>query len=296
MCSSDLDMSENESSAVRKAAFKQLGGILGTTALFSGIQGLPMFGVIAAIYNFFKDDDEEDFGSVIHSFSGTAAYKGLLNHLTGLSIAERIGLSNMIFRDDPFSAGSASLADTFASLFGGPTYGVISRVGRGLQLMQEGHTERAIESMLPVALANPMKAIRYATEGANTLRGDPIVGDLSPWSVGAQFFGFAPAEYTRQLEENAMIKGIDKSVAQQQTKLLQRLYLANHVGDMDGYTKSYEKLADLFARHPALGDVNTVVKNSFAQQEKISQDKYHGITISKKLKPELTALAAELQD
>ena len=40
------DMSENESSAVRKAAFKQLGGILGTTALFSGIQGLPMFGVI----------------------------------------------------------------------------------------------------------------------------------------------------------------------------------------------------------------------------------------------------------
>ena len=62
------------------------------------------------------------------------------------------------------------------------------------------------------------------------------------------------------------------------------------------YTKSYEKLADLFARHPALGDVNTVVKNSFAQQEKISQDKYHGITISKKLKPELTALAAELQD
>jgi hypothetical protein len=88
---------KGESPEVRTAARKQLAGILGQTALFAGLQGLPLFGVVAMIYNLFKDDDDEEFGGVVRGATGETIYKGLLNSLTGLSIAERVGLSNLIF-------------------------------------------------------------------------------------------------------------------------------------------------------------------------------------------------------
>ena len=289
------ELSSNQPPEVRRAAFKQLAGIMGTSALFAGLQGMPLFGVVAMLYNLFKEKDEEDFGTVVRTFSGEAAYKGLINHVTGLSIAERIGLSNMIIRDDPFSAGAATLADTLAQTFGGPIYGIASRVERGMTLIKDGNLERGVESILPVALANGFKATRYATEGATTIRGDPIIGDIGPWNIAAQLFGFTPAEYTKQLEINSQLKNIEKAITQRNTKLLQRIYVAMTVGDVDGYIDAYTKMSELYAKHPGLGDPGETIKNSLAQQQRITQEKFHGLTLPKKLESELRTLAAEMQ-
>jgi hypothetical protein len=72
-----------------------------------------------------------------------------------------------------------------------------------------------LRKILPTGFSNALKSIRYATEGANTMRGDPIVGEMSYANAAGQFFGFAPAEYTRQLEINANVKGIDRAVSEE---------------------------------------------------------------------------------
>jgi len=93
---------------------------------------------------------------------------------------------------------------------GGPVVGVADRISRGYSKLNEGHTMRAMEDLMPSAVANAFKGARYLTEGTTTLRGDPITGDVSVYNAMAQAIGFAPADYTRQLEINATEKGIDK--------------------------------------------------------------------------------------
>jgi hypothetical protein len=290
------EMLRGETPAVRRAAFKQLTGIMATTGLFAGLQGMPMFGVVAMIYNMFKEDDDEDFGAVVRGGVGEFWYKGFMNEVTGLSMAERFGLSNLLFRTSPVSSGSETLGEWAAQTFGGPAYGIASRLQRGLQMINDGEYQRGIEAMLPVATSNVMKSIRYATEGATTLRGDPIVGDIGPWNVAAQLIGFAPADYTQQLEINSMLKGIDKAVTTNRTKYLRAMYTAERVGDIDGVLEAREKLQDLYIKHPGLGNLEETIKRSMAQHGRTTQTMYHGIVLSKALRDELLQTAAEQED
>jgi hypothetical protein len=287
---------QQQDPAVRKAAMHQLAGIYGMAAIFSGLQGLPMFGVLAMIYNMFADDDDEDFGTVVRASTNELAYKGLVNYMTNLDIASRTGLGDLIFRDNKMSSGSASLAESVAELLGGPAYGIATKLKRGFDMIRDGEVERGVETMLPSGLGNVMRGIRIGTEGANTLRGDPITGDVNAWNAFAQMFGFAPADYTKQLEINARVKGIDKSVNEQKTKLLRQYYTAQRTYDMDGMQDMREKLDKLYGKHPGLGNVGESISRSMSQHERTTQKMYHGITISPKLRSEMDALAADLED
>lgn len=287
---------QQQDPAVRKAAMYQLAGIYGMAAIFSGLQGLPMFGMLAMIYNMFADDDDEDFGTVVRASTNELAYKGLVNYMTNLDIASRTGLGDLIFRDNKMSSGSASMAESVAELLGGPAYGIATKLKRGSDMIRDGEVERGVETMLPSGLGNVMRGIRTGTEGANTLRGDPITGDVNAWNAFAQMFGFAPADYTKQLEINARVKGIDKSINEQKTKLLRQYYTAQRTYDMDGMQDVREKLDKLYGKHPGLGNVGESISRSMSQHERTTQKMYHGITISPKLRSEMDALTADLED
>jgi len=279
----------------RAAAMRQIAGIYGSAALFAGARGLPMFGMVAMLYNMFKDDDEDDFDTATRKFLGEGVYSGAINATTGLDIASRIGLSDLIFRDQKYSE-STSVVASLAETMGGPVFGVASRMERGLKLISEGHTERGIEAMLPSAIANILKAHRYATEGTTTLRGDPITGDVGAWNVFAQAFGFAPAEYTRQLEINATEKGLDKSVNEKKTKLLRQFYVATRFGDTSKAQEALQDLMKLQKKHPGLGiDADTII-TSMRQHAKTSATMYHGITLSKGMRSELLQNAREFDE
>ena len=44
--------------AVRKMLKNRFWALTGATAMMSGVQGLPMFGIAAMVYNLFKDDED----------------------------------------------------------------------------------------------------------------------------------------------------------------------------------------------------------------------------------------------
>lgn len=276
-------------------AMRQIAGIYGAAALFAGARGLPMFGVAAMIYNMFKDDDEDDFDTATRKFLGEGVYSGAINAATGLDIASRIGLSDLIFRDQKYSESTSVVASLLETM-GGPVFGVASRIERGLGQIAEGNTERGIESMLPSAMANVLRAHRYATEGVTTLRGDPIIGDVNAWNVFAQALGFAPAEYTKQLEMNAALKGIDKKVNEEKTKLLRRFYVATRFGDNAEARESINKLVELQRKHPGLGINAKTIIDSMKQHMRTTATMYHGISLSKGMRGELMQNAREYDD
>jgi|LakMenEpi03Aug12_release.lakeMendotaPanAssembly.Ray.scaffolds.fasta_scaffold05264_21 hypothetical protein len=281
---------KNEDPEVRKAAMRQIAGIYGTAALFAGAQGLPLFGIAAMVYNLFADDDEDDFETATRKSLGEFAYKGLFNYVTNVEIASRTGLSDLIIRDSG-KQDSQTVALTMMEMMGGPVYGVASKVERGLNMIREGNVQRGIENILPTSLGNVMKGVRYATEGTRTLRGDPITGEVNTWNIAAQAFGFAPADYARQLEINSRLKGIDKQVNTQQSKLKRQYFVASRLGDQEEMNDIRDSLLELGQKHPGLeinaATINDVLDRSIKAQERTTKRMVNGVAYSPKMLKEI---------
>jgi hypothetical protein len=283
---------KSEDKKVREAAMRQIVGVYASAGMMAGVQGLPMFGILAAVYNMFKGDDEDDAETAARKYLGEGLFNGAVNYLTGTAVANRIGLSDLLINSTGYrEQDNAVLA--FLQLMGGPVYGVADRLQQGVKLIMEGETERGLERMLPAGIANGFKGIRFYTEGANTLRGDPITGDISGYNAGAQFLGFAPAEYSRQLEINASLKNIERRATKERTKMLRDYYIAARNGDSDGMSDALDDMFKFNKAHPGAAITAETIQNSMAQHMKTSQEMYHGVTLNKKLRFELLQNAAE---
>lgn len=271
---------------VRKAAAKQLVGIQASAALFAGVQGTTLYGLAAMIFNMFRDEDEDDFDTLARKSMPEWAYSGLLNATTGMEISGRIGLSDLLYRDTMVKNQNSWLMSQMEVL-GGPVLGVASRIERGLSLINEGHTRRGIEQMLPSSISALSKAERFGREGALTLRGDPIVQEFGAGQIVGQMFGFTPAEYIRQLEINSAEKKVDRAANEERTKLLRNYYVALRMGDSSGVQDTAQKMQEYNAKHPSNAITAETVRNSLAQHMKTSQEMVSGVLYSKKMRPEI---------
>jgi hypothetical protein len=277
---------------VRRAAWRQIAGIHASAGLMSGVRGMPAVGFIAMIYNLFKDDDDDDFDAAARKWMGETAFSGGINAVTGLDIASRIRMTDLIFRDNSYNRDQTPI-QAMTEQLGGPVLGVANRMFRGYGLISEGNVERGLEQMMPSAIGNAMKSIRYATEGTKTLRGDPITGEISPWNAGAQAFGFAPAEYTRQLEINAKEKNANKDADEEKTKLLRKFYIATREGDSGEKEALLEEMRKFSKKHPGAAITGETVLSSMRQHMTTTANMYHGVLFSKGMRSELLKDAAE---
>jgi hypothetical protein len=280
-------MSDKDWKDQKFAAKKQLAGIYASSAMMAGVQGIPLFGILGMIYNLFlADDDEPKFEEMARMWMGEFYFNGPLNAALGVDVASRIGLSDLLFRDGVVRDQNSAILSAIEML-GGPVFGVASRVERGISLFNEGYTQRGIEQMLPSALGNLSKGQRFATEGMLTLRGDPITEDTGTLSEVGQFFGFAPAGYIRQLEENAARKRVDKSVTQERTKLLKKYYIAMRMGDSAEASDILDKMIKLGENHPGAAITGETILNSMNQHMKTTVLMHNGVTLNPKLTSEL---------
>jgi hypothetical protein len=264
----------------RRAARLQTAGILGSVALFAGAQGVPFYQMIANLYDMFADDDEENFETLTRTSIGELGYNGIINYLTGASIADRIGLSGMFYRES-FRSEDLPPVWAFAEGIGGPVVGMINKyTDTVVSRLSEGDVFRATEAAMPTAVGNIMRAYRYATEGVNTLRGDPILGDVSPHSAALQAFGFMPAEYRFQLDQNAAGKRIDNAINTQRTNLLRRLNLARRLGDRDAYSDTMSAIREFNARNPQNPITGETVLDSARSYVDATGRMHHGVLFS----------------
>ena len=261
----DRQTAEVNAKALRTEAKKQLVGLFASSALFAGVQGLPLYGIVSFIANkVFLDDEDEDFDSIAASYFGEGMYSGVLNAAFNVDVAPRIGMSNLIYRSLP-NREQEALSVQLLEFLGGPVVGIASRVEDGASLVAEGEVYRGFEKMLPSVFSNGMKALRYGTEGATTLRGDPILEDVHPGNVFAQLLGLAPAGYTKQLEINARDKGLERRLNSKRSDLMREYYLALKEGDIDGMLDLSEEMAEFSQRNPYVAISGDTIRRSINQ-------------------------------
>jgi hypothetical protein len=268
----------------REQAIKQIVGLFASSALFAGVQGLPLYGVVSMLANaILLGDEDEDFDSIAASYFGEGLYSGAINAVFNVDVAPRIGMTNLVYRSLP-NRPDEELTLQALEIIGGPVYGTVDRMLQGAGMISEGEVTRGLERMLPSALSNGMKALRYGTEGATTMRGDPIMEDINPWNVFAQSLGLAPAGYTKQLEVNARDKGLERRLNTKRTNMMREYYMARREGDADTASELIQEMLEFSQRNPyhAIdgGTVNRSVRQHRATDEIARQ--LGGITASQR--------------
>ena len=279
-----LDKSDPE---VQRQSIKALVGVLTSSMLMAGFQGLPMIGAVFAIANLFLDDDEDDAETIARKIMGEGFYKGGINALTGMDVAARFGLGNLLFRLNPYSQDQSAV-EIAAQAVGGPALSVISQFVRGVGDAADGNLQRGVETMLPSAFRNVAKSMRYSElfgEGAiKSRRGDVIYDDISTGEVFGQLLGFAPAEYTLIQEKNMASKRIDRAVNKERTQALRELYIATRMGDYDGVLEAREKINKFNAKNPNFAISGRTMGKSMRQHVKTSATMFNGVTISPRMR------------
>lgn len=291
---------------VRRLARRNLTGLLGMSALFSGAMGLPMMGMIMGALNgiqaTFGDDDEPwDAETELRAFlTGMLGQGGadLLLHgpadkLTGANISGRVGLDSLWIRDADRELDGRGMFNNLLEQAAGPMGGVLKNVLVGKQQVDEGHIMRGVETMLPKGLKDMIKAGRYATQGVNTLRGDPVVADLSPWEILLQANGFAPEKVSRQYETTRALKNYEQHILDRRKSLVNAFAMALRNGDASDRASVLSKIGAFNKANPELAITSSGLQQSIKNRARYSARAEAGIILNPKLAARLNKAVTE---
>jgi hypothetical protein len=219
-------------------------------------------------------------------------YKGAINYALNLEVANRIGVAqDLLFRDDPRGIAEDGYVLTAMKQAFGPAGSYFWGAERGIRAMAEGNVMRGVESLLPSFIRNGLKGGRYMTEGALTLKGDPIDEDISAYNSLMQVLGFSPADLSTKYEETSAAKGYEREVMARRKRLLNKFDMARTAGDVDLMQEVRGEINEFNASRTdpkARIGVDTLRKSEAARRA-AERNMINGVKFNKGLKSEIEA-------
>jgi len=282
---------------VKREARARFVGTMGMTAIFAGSTGLWGFSsaaaIVNAVMNGLGDDDEEpfDFELEYMNWASETFGKNLGMFMTrgagnaaGVDLHSRVSLDDMWFRDTRKNADMAEAwQERLISLLG-PTAGLTVNAARAVDLYNQGHADRAIEAVSPGFIKQPLIAARYAREGVNTLKGDPLAEDIGPMDLLMQSLGFRPAEIAEIQYYNITKKGQEQGILKERQNLLNLFGISFMANDADANEKAFEKIMKFNDKHPSAAIPARSIIKSIKERSTKSAQAQHGLHIDKRLR------------
>ena len=278
-------------------------GILCTTGMFSGVFGLPypLYVMTITIANaMFGDDEDEQFDAetrfklwltdTLGAGPADIIAKGPISYLTGADVSDRISTNGLIFRDfgrlGPRQAkdqDQIAATQQFLVEVTGPMGSLAMNIGQGIESFNNGQVYRGIERMVPAPLRDLMETYRYNTEGVLTLKGDPIMDEVSSLQLFINLIGFSPVDLARQYEENAAIKAVESQANMERKRILNKFALATHNFDYDAMEDIEEAIGRFNEKFPTYAITGSTLARSLKAREAAAAENEHGIRVTKKL-------------
>jgi hypothetical protein len=284
---------KGETVEIRKAAQRQLLATYGMATVFTGVKGMPFYGatsVLAQMINsLFGDEDEPfDFDEFLRDIFGEFFFKGAFNYATNIEVANRAGIAtDLLFRDDPRGVAEHGYVLSAMQQAFGPAGTIAVNTGNAFKMMQDGNVERAIETIAPSFVRNVMKGTRYMLEGATTLKGDPVMEDISAYNVLMQGIGFTPADLSSQYERMQAAKGYEREVLARRTQLLQNYDMGHTAGDSDLMSETREKIQAFNEAHAKYKITPETIQKSIRARKAAEKEMINGVRFNKKLRAEI---------
>lgn len=248
-----------ESPEVRKEARKVFGAIMGLHAAAAGVLGLPLVGPLLALASALGGDDDDPWDAEVAMRNmmadalGTKASEVIARGLSRLGPADisgRVNLNNLLLPDVQEGLEGRRLAEAWTSSLLGPVVGMGTNAAIGMQNIANGDYGRGLESMLPIAVRNPIKAYRYWDEG-NVDRTGIVINDEVSWAgLGSQVVGFSPSEVRLAFEGRSAVFSADRRLGSRRSELMASFARASMDGDQKGMAKAREEIARFNEKNP----------------------------------------------
>lgn len=270
----------------RREALTQLAGTTGMMMLSAGIRGTWLYGIAIVFATLlFGDDAEDDFKKAIvetlGSRLGGMALNGVPGHAAGVDISSRIGMPDLWFRSPDRELEGATEFDYWAMQVLGAGVGALRNLWTGTSMIRDGHVERGAETIAPKFVKDQMRALRYMSEGARTLKGDAIMEEMDAAAAVKQSLGFTPAELAERYERNRSMKNREQRILDARTTIL---------SDFDRVQRAGEDAAEVEARIAAFNEGNpdypiTVksVRQSMRSRQQMRDRKVGGVYLNPRL-------------
>ncbi|MEI2453866.1 PLxRFG domain-containing protein [Lysobacter firmicutimachus] len=281
-----------ESPEARAEARRQLGAMMGMYALMAGVTGVPLYGLAVMMAGLFEDDDEpltaeQQFARGTRELLGEDAARLLLSgvpgSLLGVDVSERIGLPNLWFRSPDRELEGRDAYFFWMEQVLGAAMAIPKNLFTGLQQVHEGHIERGIETMVPAFVRSPLRALRYAGEGATTLDGQSIT-DVTPAGVLAQALGLSPLAVAEQYEKNSELKGADARLNKRRQQLMNRYFMAVKQRDNDGAKEVLAEIRWFNRGNSAYAITRETLQRSQQMRARHDAMADHGITVTRRMR------------
>jgi hypothetical protein len=284
----------------RKEAKHRLLGVYGTTAVFAGASGLPLWWTVSATANalqaVFGDDDDEDWdfniwfkewaNDTFGGFFGDVLVRGAASQVFGANVADRLSLNDLWFRDARKSPDEVSWVQNQLINVLGPTAGLVINSAEAVKQYNEGYVDRAIETASPAIIKNTLKGIRFMSEGrATNLKGDELLGDITGVEAGYQMLGFAPERLAQRQKANIEKKTVEQDSLKRQAQLKDAFFMAIDNDDDALLERTLDKLTKFNERYPELAlDGEALIKSVRGRYERRAlAESMGGMTYDKRL-------------
>jgi hypothetical protein len=284
----------------RKEAKHRLLGVYGTTAVFAGASGLPLWWTVSATANalqaVFGDDDDEDWdfdiwfkewaNDTFGGFFGDVLVRGGVSQVFGANVADRLSLNDLWFRDARKSPDEVSWVQNQLINLLGPTAGLVINGAEAVKQYNAGYVDRAIETASPAIIKNTLKGIRFMSEGrATNLKGDELLGDITGVEAGYQMLGFAPERLAQRQKANIEKKTIEQDILKRQARLKDAFFMSIDNDDEDLRERTLEKIAKFNQSYPelALKPKNLLKSVRGRYERRALAERMGGMTYDKRL-------------
>lgn len=283
----------------RAEARKQLGGMLALHAAAAGGLGLPLVGALLSAASFLGSDDDEPWDAEVALKNAMADAMGPkaaevmahgLSRLTPWDLSGRVALNKLILPDVQEGLEGQRWAESMSSAMLGPVWGIVTGMAKGVQEMGEGRYQRGLENMLPVALRNPVKALRYQEEGAIDKSGVAIKDEVSMSGVLGQAAGFSPSEVRASTEVKSAIYQHDKARMDRRKSLMSQFAQAQMAGDGEGMQEMREAIAKFNAKNPERRITPRQLIMSVRNRERRIEDAEKGVYLPKNRRDAIEAV------
>lgn len=290
---------KGETEEVRKQARAQLIGITGSMMLHAGITGTWGYALMMLLAGMFfeggSDEAEEELKDAVVSMFGTGAggmiLKGVPGQLTGTNLTSRIGMPELWFRSSyrPVEGRDAYYHFVDQALGAFPAIGL--NMLRGASMIGDGEVWRGAELMVPKAVRDQMRFMRYLNEGVTTSRGDPLMDSISAHDAIVQAIGFSPARVSERYEQNRRLMNMQSGIQDERRRILGDVarYLMN--GD-EISPRALRQMQSFNQKYPTYPITRDTIKRSIRARQRASEDMSGGIRMNASLEDQLRSMMA----
>lgn len=282
---------KGDSPAAKREARIQLAGITGMMMLGAGLTGTWGASIVFALASAFMDDDkdpeQELKKSMVEALGPMMAgivLDGVPGYVTGTSQSESLGMRDLWFRSPNTELEGKNEFEYWQSQLLGATPSIASNIFRGYGLIKQGETYRGIETMMPKAIKDPMKAYRYATEGATNTKGDTIVEDVGYGDVIRQALGSTPAKLAEQYDINNAGYNLQQRILRKRQNLLNSYAKASDKGDTEKQQEITDQIVEFNEKYPEQAITGKTISRSMKTRAQNAELATGGMRYNRKLR------------